>query len=70
MKIKQNIFYQLVICILIASILIGERSNFIKLFIYYFFFSVCCKSNYLKKILIFFSFNSIFLNSKFNVGLK
>ncbi len=61
-----------VICILIASILIGERSNFIKTFICIFLFlTIAIKSNYLQKILILFSIISIFLIIlNFNSGIK
>ncbi len=71
---KRYFLYIAIIFILLASMLIGERSNFIKVFICIFLFlSITIKSNYLQKILILFSMISIFLitlNFKSEMKLK
>ena len=49
-KYKQNFFLLLLIIFFIISLLIGERSNFIKIFIMYFlFFTFFYNISYLKK---------------------
>ena len=58
---KNHILYLSILIILTASFLIGERSNFVKLFICISLFSlIALKFNYLHKILILFSLTGIF----------